>query len=202
MSAVKPIELLTPEQYLEGEAQARHKHEYVAGQAYMMAGASSTHSRMSTAFAGAMVRRLRGKPCEPFDSDMKLRIERPFDTRFYYPDGMVVCDPRPTGVWQDKPVVLLEVISPSSRRIDCGEKLQAYLTIPTLDAYLLAEMSEPKVTVYQRNASGVFVAGVYEGLDATIPLPAIACELPLAELYERVDFAAARRDDEADGERD
>jgi Uma2 family endonuclease len=102
---------------------------------------------------------------------------------------MVVCDPNPAeDTFQDNPVVIAEVISETTRRTDEGEKRDAYLTIPTLTAYLLIETDCPRVVVHRRTDQG-FVAEVYEGTDAVVPLEAIEAELTLAELYERVEFA-------------
>ena len=119
-------------------------------------------------------------------------------TRFYYPDGMIVCVPNAAGdAFQDRPVVLAEVVSRSTRRTDEGEKRDAYLAIPELSAYLLIETDRPRVVVHQRTTSG-FVARQYEGLSATIPLEALGIELALADLYERVDFTAAVENDDAE----
>lgn len=199
MSAAKPIELISPDAYLEGEAMAKHKHEFAAGRVYMMAGAGNAHNRIATAFIGAMHTRLRGKKCEAFNSDTKVRVRMPFDTRFYYPDGMVVCNSNPPGdSFQDQPVIIVEVLSTSTRRIDEGEKLQAYLSIPTLTHYLMIETTSARVVAYERDGrGGPFVARVYEGLDADIPLPAVHLTLPLSELYERVDFTVAQAEEDA-----
>ena len=200
MTAAKQIELLSVDDYLAGERAAKKKHEYAGGYVYAMAGARTQHNRISVAFVSVMHAKLRGRPCEPFNSDMKVRVRLPTHTRFYYPDGMVVCEPNgPDDEFQDRPVVLAEVLSVTTRRIDEGEKRDAYLTIPTLSAYLLIETERPRVVVHHRTPEG-FVARAYEGTDATIPLDAIGTDLTLSELYERVDFAAAVReaDEEAD----
>jgi Uma2 family endonuclease len=86
-------------------------------------------------------------------------------------------------------VVLAEVISEATRRIDEGEKRDAYLTIPSLMAYLLIETDRHRVVVHRRTESG-FVTEAYEGLQVVIPLEAIEAELPLADLYERVEIDA------------
>jgi Uma2 family endonuclease len=83
-------------------------------------------------------------------------------------------------------------VSEATRRTDEGEKREAYLTIPTLTAYLVIETQQPRVVVHRRTDSG-FVAEAYEGIDAGIPLAAIDAELPLAELYERVEFSSAEK---------
>ena len=101
----------------------------------------------------------------------------------------MVCRPNPpVDSYQDDPAVLVEVLSRSTRRVDEGEKKDAYLTIPSLGVYLLVEQDEPLVTAYRRTDQG-FVREVYEGLDAVIPLPEIETDLPLEEIYDAVEFA-------------
>lgn len=132
---------------------------------------------------------LRGKSCQPFNSDTKVRIEFPDHTRFYYPDAMVVCQTNPdTDHFQNLPVVIIEVLSESTRRTDLGEKRDAYLTIPSLKVLLLVDVDSPSVALYRRVAEGGFTIERHTGLDATIPLPEIESSLTLADLYERVGF--------------
>jgi Uma2 family endonuclease len=188
MTAAKQIELVSVENYLADELTSDIKHEYSGGYVYAMAGAKNVHNRVATNWILAIGQRLRGGPCEPFNSDTKVRIKFPTHSRFYYPDGMVVCESNPPeSSYQDRPVVIAEVVSDTTRRIDEGEKREAYVTIPTLAAYLIIETDRPRVAVHRRTDSG-FVAEAYEGTAAVIPLDAIDAELPLAELYERVEF--------------
>jgi Uma2 family endonuclease len=192
MTAGKKIQLVSVEDYLAGELASDIKHEYIGGYVYAMAGSTTAHNRIATNFVGSMHRQLRGQPCESFNSDTKVRIKFPTHTRFYYPDGMVVCEPNPPeSSYQDRPVVIAEVVSDATRRIDEGEKREAYVTIPTLAAYLIIETERPRVVVHRRTDSG-FIAEAYEGITSTIPLNAIDAELPLGELYERVEFTADR----------
>ena len=190
MTAVKQIELVPVEDYLANELTSDIKHEYSGGYVYARAGAKTAHNRVASNFLGTLHRRLSGKPCEPFNSDMKVRIKFPTHTRFYYPDGMVVCEPNPPeSTYQDRPLVIAEVVSEATRRIDKGEKRDAYLTIPTLAEYLIIEIDQPRVAVHRRTNSG-FIAEAYDGVGAVIPLESIDAELPLAELYARVEFSA------------
>ncbi len=111
---------------------------------------------------------------------------------------MVICEPNAAGeTFQDRPVILAEVISQSTRRTDESEKREAYFSIPSLDAYLLIESTSPRVVVHDRTSDG-FVAQAYKALDAIIPLLAIGADLPLKDLYERVDFSQAIDEDELD----
>jgi Uma2 family endonuclease len=188
MTAAKQIELVSVEDYLAGELASDVKHEYSGGFVYAMAGARNVHNRIAIALLGSLYAQLRDKPCEPFNSDTKVRIRFPTHTRFYYPDAMVVCEPNPANdTFQDHPVVIAEVVSEATRRIDEGEKRDAYLTISSLMAYLVVETDRPRVVVHRRTDSG-FVAEAYEGAGTVIPLDAIDAELHFAELYERVVF--------------
>ena len=192
MTGAKRVSLISVDDYLAAELVSEVKHEYLGGRVYAMADARTVHNRVAGAFLGAIHAQLRGKPCEPFNSDMKVRIQFPTHTRFYYPDGMIVCEPNsPDASFQDNPVVIAEVISEATRRIDEGEKREAYLTIPTLMAYLLIETSSPRVVIHSRTGPQAdFIAEAYEGLGAVIPLPAVGAQLRLADLYARVEFGA------------
>jgi Uma2 family endonuclease len=96
--------------------------------------------------------------------------------------------------FQDKPVAIFEVLSRKTRRIDEGEKKDAYLTIPSLRVYGLIDTERPLIVVHRWSKQG-FDCEVYEGLEAVVPLPEIEAELPLAEVYEGVEFAAEPSDD-------
>lgn len=178
----KPI---TVEEYLAGELLSPVKHEYLGGEIHAMAGAGNRHNQVATDVTIALGSRLRGKPWRPFNSDTKVRIELANHTRFYYPDAMVVCERnRDDEQWQDRPVVIVEVLSESTRRTDLGEKREAYLAIPTLKVLLFVEPSKPTATLYRRAPSGGFSSEHLSGPDAVIALPEIEVTLPLADLYE------------------
>lgn len=177
------------EEYLEGELVSEVKHEYLGGEVHAMAGGTNRHSEIALGIASGFRARLRGKPCRAFNSDAKVRIELPGQTRFYYPDAMIVCEPRKDNdTWQDRPVVIVEVLSESTRRIDLTEKREAYLAIPTLKALIFVEPDIAHATVHRRGPSGGFVREDYAGLDAVIPLPEVDISLPLAEVYEGLEF--------------
>jgi Uma2 family endonuclease len=195
MTAAKKLHLVSVEDYLAAELDSPIKHEYLGGVVYAMAGARIAHNIIKGNIFASFHVRLRGQRCRPFDSDNKVRIRFPTHVRFYYPDVSVVCESNaPEESFQDKPDVLVEVLSRGTRRIDEGEKKDAYLTIPSLSVYLLVEQEMPAVVVFRRAEQG-FVREVYEGLDAVIPLPEIGTELPLAEIYEAVDFVPEASDD-------
>ncbi len=192
MTALRKPDLLTVEEYLEGEKIAEIKHEYLGGIVHAMAGAKNRHNIVAFGALLTLGNQLRGKPCQPFNSDTKVRIEYPDHTRFYYPDAMVVCQGNPEdNHFQNQPVVVIEVLSESTRRTDMGEKRDAYLTIPSLKVLLLVEVNRAEVVAYRRRPEGGFSAELYKGLEEVIALSEIEAELSLAELYERVDFRTA-----------
>jgi Uma2 family endonuclease len=189
MSAVEKRNLVSVEDYLSGELVSPVKHEYLGGMVYAMAGARNVHNLIAGNVFGSLHARLRGRCCRPYNSDTKIRIRLPSHVRFYYPDASVICRPNPqSDSFQDEPAVVVEVLSPNTRRIDEGEKQEAYLTIPSLCAYLLVEQEGPMVEVFRRTEQG-FVREVYAGLEAVIPLAEIDTELPLAEIFEDVEFS-------------
>jgi Uma2 family endonuclease len=197
MSAAEKLQLVSVEDYLAGELVTPIKHEYLGGFVYAMAGARNAHNLITANTLIALGTRLRGRRCRAFNSDTKIRVRLPTHVRFYYPDVPVICRPNPqSDTFQDEPAVLFEVLSRSTRRLDEGEKKDAYLTIPSLGAYVLVEQDTPAVVVLRRTEHG-FVREVYAGLDAVVPLPEIEIELPLAEVYDGVEFVPESEDDAA-----
>ncbi len=196
-----PEELpVSVEEYLRGEETARNKHEYLDGYVYAMTGASADQNRIVRNVISSLDGQLEGKPCEVFPSDMKVRIQSGHRTWFYYPDVSVVCQPNPRDeMFQDKPVVIVEVLSKSTRRIDEYEKRDGYLSIESLKAYVLVEQASAKAVVHRRHDQG-FIAEIYRGLDQVIPLTEIGSELSMARLYRGVEFGPVLADGELENE--
>lgn len=198
MNALKPAQLISPAEYLARELDSPIKHEYIGGVVHAMSGARTRHNRIATSVLGIFVQSLRGRKCEPFNSDMKVRIQLTSHVRFYYPDAMVVCQPNSDDdAYQDHPKVIVEVLSRRTRRADMGEKREGYLSASSLGVYLMIEQDEPTVIAYRRSDQG-FEREVYQGLETMIRLPEIDCELPLAEIYERVEFGPEPEDEDDD----
>jgi Uma2 family endonuclease len=123
MTAVKKVHLISVEDYLEGELRSPIKHEYLGGVVYATAGAINRHNRIASNILGAFHGLLRNKPCQPFNSDTKIRVRLPTQVRFYYPDVSVICRPNSQNEsFQDEPAAVFEVLSNGTRRIDEGEK--------------------------------------------------------------------------------
>ena len=138
------------EAYLEGETLADIKHEYLDGEVVAMGGASARHGLVAGALYGALLPHARRKGCQLFIADMKVRVEHTGQTYFYYPDLVLACAPDDRETYYRRsPCLLVEVLSPSTERIDRREKLFAYQTIPSLREYLLVDPDRRCVEVYR-----------------------------------------------------
>jgi Uma2 family endonuclease len=186
MSAIPVKEaLLSEAEYLCSEVTSDGKHEFVAGVAHAMAGAGYEHNTIAGNIFAALHTRLRGLECQPFGSDMKVRVEAGEFVHFYYPDAMIVCDRSglaPGRHWTDKPAVIFEVLSESTRRVDEGEKALLYWKVPSLVSYVLVEQDKVQVTIRTRDGGGE----VLSGRDALLRLPEFGIEIPVGEFYERL----------------
>jgi Uma2 family endonuclease len=196
MSIAKKLNRIPVEDYLAGELISPVKHEFLDGAVYAMSGARILHNDIVTNTLVAVYNRLEDGPCKPYNSDTKVRVRFQSRIRFYYPDTFVCCRTNPpTDSFQDHPKVIFEVLSQRARRIDEGEKKDEYLTIPSLDVYVLVEQATATVVAFRRTESG-FTQEVYEGLDAVLPLPEIGIELPLAAIYRGVEFIPETDDED------
>ena len=178
--------LMTVEEFLDAEPHFDVRHEYLGGMVYAMAGASTPHNEISSNLGGILYTQLRGKPCKAFGADMKVKLNRAGDPYFYYPDAMIVCNRAGLGAsWCERPTVIFEIISESTRSTDEREKHSAYLSIPGLAAYVLIEQSEKRVVIEHRVETG-WNREVVEGPGAMVKLAAVGVEFSLEELYDRV----------------
>lgn len=148
----QPIGSMSYEEYLAFEQQAEHKHEYVNGEVYAMAGGSPEHARLATRLAAALLQRLADRPREVFSSD--LRVRNLATGRSTYPDVTVVCD-RLEHAPDDaqavtNPVLIAEVLSEGTERQDRGDKWRHYQRIESLQTYVLVSQAEPRVEVFRR----------------------------------------------------
>ena len=189
MGAVEKWAGISLEDYLEGELVSPVKHEFVAGDVHAMAGGSNKHNQIAFNGMLSLGNSLKGSRCRPFNSDTKVRVDHSSSTSFYYPDFQVVCDQNPgTDSYQSSPVIIAEVLSPSTRRIDLSEKLLAYFEIPSLRVYLIIDSIVPEVTVHRRDLDGVKTREFYEKLRDVIDLPEVGASLSLFDLYEGLTF--------------
>jgi len=191
IAAAQANEMLSVEDYLEGERLSEIRHEYVGGYVYAMAGASDDHNRIVGNIYSALHQRLRGKRCEPFMADMKLKI--PGGQAYYYPDVLVACDPTDNATYfRERPTVVFEVLSPETARSDQREKWYAYAMVQSLKVYVLVSQDPREVTVLRRGRPGPWVTTVIKNISSVLKLPEIQVEIPLARIYERTKAPRAR----------
>ncbi len=185
-------QLMSVEEYLEGEKFSEIRHEYVGGYVYAMAGASDDHNRIALNIAAELRDRLRGKRCEAFGADMKLKLAE--SQVFYYPDVMVSCDRSDNAKYfRERPTVIFEILSSETERTDQREKLFAYGQIESLKVYVMVSQEKAELRVLRHNRPGPWAAEVISGQSATLKLPEIKAEIPLARIYERTTIAGAKR---------
>ncbi|MDT9182328.1 Uma2 family endonuclease [Limnospira sp. PMC 289.06] len=143
---------LSPDDYLEIEANSSIKHEYIDGEVYAMAGATDTHVTIALNMAIALRNHLRGSGCRVYISDMKVRIQKANGERFYYPDILVTCDPRDrdTPTYKQFPKLIIEVLSDSTEAFDRGDKFMDYQSIDSLQEYILINTRHPRLEIFRR----------------------------------------------------
>jgi Uma2 family endonuclease len=167
--------------YLQDELSRATKHEYLEGQIYAMAGASKNHQRIISNMVRAFGQHLRHTPCDTFASDIKVRVG---DLAFFYPDVIVACqDDTEDSYYTEKPVIIVEVLSKSTRRKDETTKRRLYQTLPSLQEYVLIEQDIVDVEVCRRG-QGWLPEHYFMGDEVTFA--AIDLTLSVNEIYERV----------------
>ena len=180
------------ETYFKREDTANSKSEYHNGVIVAMAGASPAHIRITTNLTRLIGNQLEGKPCEPFDSDMRVRVQE--CNTVYYPDFTVTCE---TPRFDDtqlatllNPTLIIEVLSPSTERADRGIKFDCYRTLSSLNTYVMVYQDEPRIDLYRRQPDGAWRYETAKGIESSLQIDAIGCELRLADIYARVEFKA------------
>jgi Uma2 family endonuclease len=179
--------IISVEDYLEGEKVSQVKHEYVGGEIYAMTGVSKPHNRISIMLASILSTSLLGGPCDVFMADMKVHARSRGADLFYYPDVVVDCQPSDQELYYtDTPILVAEVLSPSTRTIDEREKRMAYQEISTLQEYLLIEQDRPEVRIWRRTGNAPSENWQLETLTDgnTMRLTSVNLSVPLQELYE------------------
>ena len=185
MSVLAAQDLVSIEEYLKGELVSEQKHEYLGGIVHAMAGGSTRHNTISVNALVTLANKLAGSACRPFNSDMKIKLTLQNQIRFYYPDVHVTCQPTENHeTYQDQPCVIVEVLNPSTQRIDQGEKREAYLAIPSLQTLILLDQDRIYAHVDQRSSPLGFERCFYQAAEDEIPLPSLDTSITLGDLYQ------------------
>lgn len=185
---------LSSQDYLAIERQSAWKSEYLDGEMVAMTGGSFEHGLILGNVARLLGQNLLDRPCVVVPSDLRVTI--PATGLYTYPDIVVVCgdrrfddDQRDTLL---NPTLLVEVLSPSTEAYDWGKKFEHYRTIESLREYVLVAQQEPRADHYLRQEDGSWLFRSVAGLDAVLSLPSLDCDLPLAEVYSKLDFVGFR----------
>lgn len=170
------------QQYIQGELNSTIKHELINGEVFAMVGASAVHNLISLNIAGALHQHLKGKPCRPYMNDMKVRIAE----NFYYPDVLVDCSKLSSNMYfVETPILLVEVLSASTKSYDKTFKLQQYQLIPTLQEYLMVDQDRQLVEL--RSRLDDWQPQYYEMGDELM-LQSVGLKLSVADVYDGIDF--------------
>ncbi|MFZ1642410.1 MAG: Uma2 family endonuclease [Candidatus Contendobacter sp.] len=183
----------TPEQYLALERQANYKSEYVNGSIFAMAGASKEHNQIAFNIAGELHGQLKNRPCLAYVNDLRVKVNA---TGLYtYPDVAALCgEPQFEDEQMDtllNPSVIIEILSPSTEAYDRGDKFAHYRRLPSLMEYVLIAQNKVRVEHYIRQ-DNKWVLTEMDSLDETLCLASIQCEIPLREIYAKVDLPVVR----------
>jgi len=187
--SIAPQSYVTPQEYLARERRAETKSEYLGGEVFAMGGGSPQHNQISVNTSGELRQRLRDGDCIVYSSDQRVKVSA---TGLYtYPDVTVVCgEPEFDDDKKDtllNPKVLFKVLSPSTEDYDRGGKFKHYRTLPSLQEYVLISQDYPLVEHYIRNQDQWIFTEI-DSLQETLLFPSLGCELPLAEIYLKVQF--------------
>ena len=188
-SLPQPQPLATVQDYLDGEQATEVKHEYLAGQIVAMGGASDKHGLIAGSLYATLLPSARRKACQLFMADMKVRVDHDGESYFYYPDLLLSCQPddRESAYYRRHPCLLVEVLSPSTERIDSREKLLAYRLLPSLREYLLLRQDSLQADLYQRAADGRWQHQRLTAPGDVLTLECLGADVTLSEIY--VDLA-------------
>ncbi len=185
------LKLLTFDEYAALEAVSETRSEFHDGRVYAMSGSSNSHATICTNLGGMLYIRLKGGSCRSYISDMAFSPVPGRDS--VYPDAMIVCgEPSIYSAGIDfilNPTVVFEVLSPSTEAYDRGKKFDLCAKAESLQEYILISQDQVQADVYTRQREGKWIRSQVSGLEATLRIESVNIEIPLADLYERVEFA-------------
>jgi Uma2 family endonuclease len=182
----------TVKEYLRRELNAPERHEYHDGEILAMSGGSDTHSFIIANVIREFGNALKGKPCSVGEGN--LRVRNRHAARYVYPDASVICGDRehdpedPSGHTVLNPRVIVEVLSPTTEAYDRGDKFEYYQGIASLEEYVLVAQDRPSAQSFLRQPDATWSMMGVNGLEGTLRLRSLQIEVPLAEIYYRIQF--------------
>jgi Uma2 family endonuclease len=188
MSAL-PLARLTPEEYLAIDRAAEVRSEYYNGQMYAIPGGTKRHARITLNCVAPLEAAARLLGCQIFATDVRVQVSS--EGPYFYPDVVVECGEAAKQSGEDivtSPVLVLEVLSPSTEDFDRGRKFLSYMKLPSLKEYVLVSQTEPGVTAHRRTARNTWEMEQITDPAATLRLDSLHADLPLAAIYADVNF--------------
>lgn len=180
----------TIEEYLQMEETSLEKHEYYRGEVFAMSGSKVPHNIIARNLLVSLTQKLKGKPYQPFGSDQRLHVEK--NTLFTYQDISVVCGEIETRNYDNwnvlNPTVLIEVLSPSTKNYDRGEKFVLYRDIPSLKEYILVDSKTIHIESFRLNAGNHWELEEHRSASEVLQIPSINISVLISEIYDGVDL--------------
>lgn len=177
----KTIQRIAEQEYLQGELLSDIRHEYIDGEVYAMVGAHRHHNIIGGNVYTLLSNHLAGKPCQPYISDMKVRV----GSKYFYPDVMVDCSDDEHDYYTENPTIIVEVLSKSTRQHDKTLKRDAYFQIESLKEYVLIEQDFVEVELWFRDNAQRWQQQVYY-LGDNITFHSIGLTVSVEAIYQRV----------------
>ncbi len=182
-------ETYTPDEYLKREESAEERSEFICGRVYAMAGGTASHIQISFNLTKILGDKLRGR-CRAYQSEMKVRVER--ENSFYYPDVTVVCGEQQFYLGRqdviENPLVLVEVLSDSTKEYDKNDKFFSYQKIDSFMEYLLVSQDKYAIQQYIRQADGNWKIKATIGADSELYLESVDISIPMRDVYDLVEM--------------
>ncbi len=180
----------TPEEYLKLEEAADYKSEYRDGEIVPMTGGTTNHNKIALNFAANLKFALRGQSYDIYIGDVRLWIPR--YRQYTYPDVMVIQgEPLYTGTGTTtvmNPLLIVEVLSKSTKNYDQGDKFLYYRSIPEFKEYILIDQTRYHVMQHTKTLDGKWLLTEHESEEAALELNTIECQISFSNIYERINF--------------
>jgi Uma2 family endonuclease len=181
---------LTPQEYLAIERAAEFKSEFFDGEMFAMAVISKDHSRITVNLTGGFHAAIRGKDCDLFSSDLRVKVSA--NGLYTYPDLTIVCGPVDVEDEQAdvllNPTLIIEVLSPGTERYDRGKKFDLYRELDSLKEYVLVSQDQYRVEQFLRGNGSEWGYRVAFKEDDIVEFPSVGCSISLKDIYARVVF--------------
>lgn len=182
MALPQPKTPFSADDFLAWDATQTDRHEFVDGEVFAMAGGEDRHASVSLAVASSLRSHLKGSRCRVYMNDVKLQVAAA--NAFFYPDVFVTCSERDAAnrLVKQEPLLVVEVLSPSTAAYDRGDKFASYRLCPTLAEYAVIDIDRRAVDLFRKNTEGLWVLHPLVG-NATLTLTSVDHALALGELF-------------------